>query len=310
MKKFLSALFTILFFFIILCFPKTTFKGASLGLSLWFNTILPTLLPFIIITNLFLHTQAIHWITKLFSPIICSFFRVSRYGSFAILTGFLCGYPLGSKITADLMKHHYISSKEGQYLLSFCNNTSPMFIISFLVLQNIKKQSFVIPVLIILFISPILCSFLFRNYYHISMSSSYNHDFSTFRFSTSSESLLDSCIMNGFEAITKIGGYMMLFSILICLFRQLPIPNIWIHFITLPSLEITNGITFIFQSTVPFSWKFTCSLALTSFGGWCAVAQTYSMIHGTGLSIFSYTINKLVTAMVTSLLALFYIILF
>ena len=48
-------------------------------------------------------------------------------------------------------------------------------------------------------------------------------------------------------------------------------------------------------------------LALTSFGGLCSVAQTKSMIRQSGLSIVPYIAEKLVTALVTSLLAFFYI---
>ena len=41
-------------------------------------------------------------------------------------------------------------------------------------------------------------------------------------------------------------------------------------------------------------------MALTSFGGFCASAQTYSMIQGTGLRISAYLTEKLATAGVTS----------
>ena len=55
---------------------------------------------------------------------------------------------------------------------------------------------------------------------------------------------------------------------------------------------------------------FVLSLALTSFGGWCSVAQTRSMVQGTRLPITPYIIEKLITTLVTSLLAYTYIRLF
>ena len=47
--------------------------------------------------------------------------------------------------------------------------------------------------------------------------------------------------------------------------------------------------------------------ALTSFGGWCCIAQTYSMISGNHLPILPYIAEKLATALVTSLLISAYI---
>ena len=48
-------------------------------------------------------------------------------------------------------------------------------------------------------------------------------------------------------------------------------------------------------------------LALTSFGGWCSVAQTQSMIAGTGLKLSSYIIQKLTAALAVSLLTFLYL---
>ena len=133
MKRLLATLCVTLFFAAMLLFPQAAFQGASLGVLLWFHTVLPTLLPFLIISNLLIHTGAINMISRILAPILCRFFRVSPYGAFVILIGFLCGCPMGSKVAADLLKKDGISEREARYLLSFCNNTSPMFIVSYII---------------------------------------------------------------------------------------------------------------------------------------------------------------------------------
>ncbi len=55
MKRLLTILCVLLFFTAMLIFPKETFQGASSGVLLWFHTVLPTLLPFLIISNLLIH---------------------------------------------------------------------------------------------------------------------------------------------------------------------------------------------------------------------------------------------------------------
>lgn len=300
MKQIIYAIASILFFFTMLCFPKETLSGATDGLLLWFQIVLPTLLPFFIITNLLIYTNFVAYISRFCSPILQRLFSVSANGSFAVLAGFLCGYPVGAKVTAELVKTNRISAAEGNYLLSFCNNTSPAFITSYVIIQNLKAESMLIPTLAILYLSPILCSFLFRKYWHIQLKTVYTKQVQNKKSYFSFE-IFDDCIMDAFESITKVGGYIILFSILFSLGSQLPFTHI------LPFLEITNGIPFILKHVINYKAAYILILALTSFGGICAIAQTKTMLAGTKLSIAAYTIEKLITATVTSLLAFVYI---
>lgn len=296
MKQSLSAAAMIGLFILMLTFPKQTLSGASEGLLLWFQILLPTLLPFFILTNLLLQTNSIVYISYIIGPLFEKLFQVSHNGSFAVLSGFLCGYPVGAKVTADMVRTNKITLEEGKYLLSFCNNTSPAFIMSFLVIQNLKDESLLFLTLFILYLSPILCSFLFRKIYckkntPIHPVSSQPEFKLNFR-------IIDECIMNAFENITKIGGYIILFSILIALGENSPFSPL------LPLLEITNGIPRFIEIVPDFDLCYLLLMFLTSFGGVCAVAQTNSMLHDTELSIFPYIIEKLITAMVTSLLVI------
>ena len=306
MKRKLFPFALISIFFFMLVKPNATFLGASEGLLLWFQIVLPTLFPFMIITNLLVRTNTMFYFSKWLSPVLSPIFSVTPNGTFAILTGFMCGYPMGAKVTADLIKSGKISKNEGAYLLSFCNNTSPMFIMNYVVLKNLKCEELLLPSLFILFLSPILCSFLFRLYYlrkEYPQSHANNptpHLYFHFH-------ILDSTIMNSFEMITKVGGYIILFSVFITLFKELPyLPPLWTTFI-LPILEVTNGIPMLITSGLSFPLTFICIMGLVSFGGFCSIAQTKCMLEDTGLSIVSYTIEKLITAIVTSFLAFFYI---
>lgn len=309
MHRYLVKLLTISVFILMLFFPKLVFAGAKEGLLLWFNSALPTLLPFMILSNLLIKTHSADWVVRVTGPLFRHIFHISDYGSFAAVTGFLCGYPMGSKVTSDLLTEGKISLTEAQYLLSFCNNASPGFIISYIVLQNLKQEQLLVPSLVILTVSPILASFLFRPFYSPckrkvkspSAVSMINNS------TPAGGSLIDICIMNGFEMITKVGGYIMLFSILISLAKATNISNGLFTNLFLPSMELTSGIALLSNGTLSSSATFFMCMVCTSFGGWCALAQTKCMIAGTGLSIKPYIIQKLITAAVTSLLCLFYL---
>ena len=116
----------------------------------------------------------------------------------------------------------------------------------------------------------------------------------------------DRCIMNAFESITKVGGYIMMFSVLIQLLAS-ALPDNTASLLLYSSLEISTGIRRLASSALYTSHKIILCAALTSFGGWCCIAQTYSMISGNHLPILPYIAEKLATALVTSLLISAYI---
>ena len=300
----------LILFFSMLSFPQTVFTGASYGLVLWFRHVLPTLLPYMILINVLICTPALHRICRITSTFLCPLLGTSYYGTFAVLTGFLCGYPMGAKTTSDLLNVNKISRSEASYLLSFCNNTSPAFILSYVVAQNMKERNLCIPFFLILTFTPLMLSFIFRLFYRLPESSCSFPQVTPGSFSNPSESIsdsfLDRCILNAFESVTKVGGYMMMFSVLIQLLASV-LPNTIFSLLLYSSLEISTGIRLLFSSALYTTEKIILCAFLTSFGGWCCIAQTYSMISSSQLPILPYITAKLVTALVTSLLISAYI---
>ena len=309
MKRLLYTLSTLLFFLLLLLFPQTVFRGAESGLLLWFRTVLPTLLPFLIVSNFLIRTDAARMLARLLTPILGRLFRVSPYGSFAMLTGFLCGYPMGGKVTADLLREGRISLSEASYLLSFCNNTSPGFIVSFLVWQCLKAPSLAAPTLLLLLGVPMFFSMVFRRFLHVP------HPALPEKMAdppsiTGNEGLADGCIMDAIENITRIGGYILLFSILFSLAEQIPGLPLSARLFLLPSLEMTTGVRYICSLELPFLVRYASAAFLTSFGGFCCLAQTASILKGTPLKIMPYFAEKLVTAAATSFLSCLFLLIF
>ncbi len=64
-------------------------------------------------------------------PLIGSIFRISRTMCTTLLTGFLFGFPLGAKTIAEQYSLGQLSKPQAQYLLSFCNNIGPVYLLSF-----------------------------------------------------------------------------------------------------------------------------------------------------------------------------------
>lgn len=282
-----------LFLFLFLSHPSLIFEGASEGLLLWFYTVLPTLFPFMVITSILVSSKAL--------------FSLANHSLVAIICGFTCGYPMGGKIIFDLWNKQYISSQQAGYLLSFCNNASPMFISSYFVIQCLEMPSLMIPSIIILFLSPILCSFVFRRYHFSKDGIKGTGTISHLKCSSSGIELFDFAITGSMENIVKIGGYIIFFSILFKLGKYYIGSIDFFKYFLIPSLEITNGLKLLSQYPLFFWQKYILMMSHLSFGGICALFQTKCVLKDTPISLSVYTIEKLITALVTSLLSYFYI---
>lgn len=308
MYNFLQSICLAILFIMMFFLPSATFAGAEKGLLLWYNSVFPTLFPFMVISSLVIQTNTISFISKSCGPFFRRIFHISSLSSFAVVGGFLCGYPMGAKITAELVCSNKITNEEGAYLVSFCNNTSPIFMLSFVFINSIKNKELIIPGMLIFLLSPILCSYLFYSFYYKKKIISQVPD-NLFSSNTKTNFVqnLDISIMKSIESIVQVGGYIILFSILATLFDTAIASKSLYKMLLISVLEISNGINII--SSV-FSFKelqWLLSLFISSFGGLCAIAQTSCMLKNTRISMKVYTIEKLITATVTSLLALFYL---
>ncbi|RDY32748.1 transporter [Lachnotalea glycerini] len=273
---------------------------------LWFNVIIPNLLPFMILSNLIISLNAASYITFLFAPFLKFLFGISKDGCYAVITGFLCGYPMGAKITADLVTSHKISRSEGIYLLSFCNNVSPIFIINYIINETFHSQTLLKPVCIIIYLSPILCAIVIRPLIRKNAMKYNDFSFSTCEAAVDFK-LIDNAILNGFEAITKLGGYIILFALLSQMLIHIPLQHTFLKYWMISLTEITNGLSIVSGSSLSFACKFIIVLTSVSFGGLSCVAQTQSMIKSSGLPIYYYILSKLLNLSFTLFLSIIYL---
>lgn len=312
-NKFIKG-FVLLFLIIMLIFSEAAFRGASLGLLLWFQNVLPTLLPFIILSNLIIRLDISKQISKVFYPFLGKLFRISREGCYPIVIGFLSGLPMGAKSSADLVLEHRISPKEGQFLFTMCNNASPMFIIGYIVITQLNLPGIKLALFAIIYGSAILGAVLYRYLHnHFTKSNHLYPDLQTenqtsVRGSTRfTFSLLDSSIMNGFEIVTRIGGYIILFSILAQIMKEVVPGSGLMKAFLMGILEITTGISQVCNVNIGIKIKIVLVAMLTSFGGFSGIAQTKSVLQDSRLSIRSYIITKLLSASIALILAILYV---
>ncbi|HHX60165.1 MAG TPA: sporulation integral membrane protein YlbJ [Epulopiscium sp.] len=212
-------LISMVFILALLLEPTQSIGAAKTGLLLWFNTVLPSLLPFIIGANILMASGSIYFFEKLFRPLMRPLFNVPGCCAFPWIMGLISGYPMGAKIAGDLYDNNQITDLELQRLLSFCNNSGPFFILGAVGVGMLGNEHLGYFLLLIHFLSSILVGLLFRFYGHESNSTP-KYQKIRFKPANSIGETLGSSITSAMEVIVQIGGYIIIFSVIGSLLKE------------------------------------------------------------------------------------------
>ncbi|WP_010282717.1 sporulation integral membrane protein YlbJ [Bacillus timonensis] len=109
-------------------FPRESLEASRVGLEMWWKIVFPSLLPFLIISELLIGFGVVKFIGVLFEPLMRPLFRVPGVGGFAWAMGMASGFPAGAKLAARLRQEGQITRIEGERLVSFANASNPLFI--------------------------------------------------------------------------------------------------------------------------------------------------------------------------------------
>ena len=311
-------LFVFLFFSAsLLLFSNSNLPAIKNGLSLWANSVIPSLFPFFVATELLMHTNFVRILGRYLNKFMKPLFNVRGEGSFAFIMGLISGYPVGAKIACNYRENNICTKEECERLLSFTNNSGPLFIIGTVGISMFGSSTIGLILLATHILSCITVGTIFRFWKYGKTSPAYKsyntNNFSknkTVSFSNLGE-ILGNSIYNSISTILMIGGFVVLFSGIISILRASGILHILIYMLT-PTfnflnidssfiygiltgfLEITNGINYISNIHVK---EISINIILTAFylgfGGLSVLLQVLSITSKTDLSIKSYFYGKI-----------------
>ncbi len=270
-------------------------SGASYGLMLWYQNVLPLLLPFMIISGLIENT-----VTNSSTPKKTN----SKLSSLTVVfLGIFCGYPIGAKTNAYFVKNNILSQYLGNILLPLCNNVSPMFFLGFILEKTLKNNTSILfayaiiylPYIIIFIIELLMQSFL----------SWKNNENNETIIKSADDNNKRSISEESITQITMVGLYIMICTVISAFIMNWSFITPDIKLLLIGITEITSGVNYVSQSLlINEQIKTALILGLTSFGGISSVMQTAKVIQGSGLSLLHYILIKIFCAVCTYLLFL------
>ena len=311
-KIFLSGMVFLMMLLMLIC-PKVCIEGASSGLLLWFQKVLPSLLPFIILINLLCSLGIIFRWSRLLTPITQKLFHLSGNAFIIFLLGLISGYPMGAKLAKNMLEEAQITYEEAQKSLCYSCNCGPLFIIGTvgtLMLKDTRLGYF----LLLVHITSALTMLLLSRFYTIpdhpsNLIHPSNH---SLPFSTA----FTSAVQNGMDTIVYVGGYIIFFSVISNLLAHsnlystltqiagdlIGVNPTFIHSFLLGSLEFSSGSARL-TSLLPLTPSLLALLsAVIAFGGFCVCFQSQHVLQGTNLSLKPYFYSKLLQSLLAYIL--------
>ncbi len=302
----------IILFALIVSFPKITLAYAADGLMLWFENVIPALFPFMIFSNILVRQNLAGAMVQFCHPMFGKLFGVSKNGTYTILTGFLCGFPMGAKNVGDFYRQGQLSQKEATLLLVFCNNLSPSYFCS-IVVPAVRSLPIPFPLLLLgMYGIPLGYGFLlskrlnmrrFMRQNHVQNNQAGEHHVNKIHACTNEAPeefsvSIQYAIQSAINSVTMLGGYMILANLMMLF------PYVLIRGLAYFSLPLSNNIASklgIFHVLLEISGGIAelsgefplLILCLLPLGGLSCILQTKSMLMECDLSLKNYLFHKI-----------------
>lgn len=262
------------------------------GLNVWATRALPALFPFMVLSGLIIRLELAERVSKAFKPLLGRLYHASSAACYVMLVGFLCGFPMGARTIAELYERGRLTKRDGRWLLAFCNNLSPAYVMGVLFpMLGIKRM---LPYLLGFYGLPLIYGWILRiislrhkakelNSLENIDARNYSKPKSAMPFGTALRESIESAT----HAVIILGGYLAFFCLLNLfphLILQKPQPILGLL------LEVTTGL-----NTMKGRSPILCLCAAT-FGGLSCIAQTHAALSNTDLTdaMGEYVIHKII----------------
>ena len=340
MKRFSELFFMLLVLmitFLMLCYPEAAYEGACRGLSTWATHLLPSLLPFFIVADLLLSMGFVRFLGILLEPVMRPLFRLPGEAGFALALGFTSGFPMGAILTTSLKEQKLCTPQEAARLAAFTSNSSPLFLLISVPISMLHQPELGGLLLAAHYLANLTIGISLRFLAPAEPASIQpRHLFRTAvlemrRYQITHRqpagSILGQAVQKGIDSIVKIGGFVLLFSVLLSLFQKANILNLLERFFAgiLTVMQISPQLSAalsagLFEMTLGAQTASQCQaslleqLMIISFIlGWSGLsiqAQVSSILAGQNISSRLYCLCRPIQGLLAALYLPMLIVLF
>jgi sporulation integral membrane protein YlbJ len=278
--------------------PKIA-QGVRDGLYLCINTVVGSVFPFMIISDLYVaYGRAENM--RLLGGVLSRFFGVPASALGAFICGNVAGFPIGAKMCADAYRDGTLGREEAERLIPLSNNPSCAFIIGGVGIGMCGDVRVGAILLFSVYAATAICAIVTKRKCDKTVLSSDNM--------RQSYSFVDSVKQAGVNSVSII-SFICVFSVLCGIIKK-RIKNALLIYPVFSLLEVTNAVDALANSTVfPPSLRLALVAFSLGFGGVCVGMQSSFFVRGAGLKMKNYYAVKFLEGLLAaSIFSLVYII--
>ena len=281
------------------------FNTISYSLDIWIKSIIPSLFPFFIISDILINYNITNYIPKFIKNIFSKLFNVSDSVVTIFFLSLLSGFPSNARNARTMVDNKLISSEEATHALMFTHFSNPLFILGTLSMFFVNEKICVI-VLITHYLSNVIIGIMFRNSNTIS-----NIDYTlSNKKSQNFPSVFIKAVRNSIDTLLTIFGTLSCFLVLSSIIINRLNLGMYNSTILKGILEITMGLKSLAEINISDIYIVVIASMFVSFGGLSVHMQVLSFLIDTDISYKPFFMARIIQGAIAGILAYFIYIIF
>ncbi len=306
--------------------PKIVYEGSLSGVKAWWNIVFPSLLPFFIASEILMKLGLVRFMGVLLEPVMRPLFNVPGTGAFVMVIGFTSGFPIGSMVTAKLRQQKLCTRLEAERLMSFTNNSSPLFMLTAVAVGMFGRPDLGVVIAGSHYLANLLLGLVLRFYGRHDCERTIHNAQVPWSFrqalrillQNAKESpplgqLLGEAVASSVSKLLNIGGFIILFAVIIRLLKELGVIHLISSFLSIVLLplgfspdvvtaissglfEMTIGTKLASEANAPELQRLMAVGLILGWSGLSIHAQVASMIAQTDIRMRLFMVTRVAHA--------------
>ena len=293
--------------------PSRYTKSILAGSSLFYFSVMPSLLPFFFISKILFNFKLTNKFINSFGKPMTKIFKLPPISSYIFFMSILCGYPVGAKLIGELYANNQLSEDDCKHILIVATTSGPIFIIGSVGAGLFNDPLLGLYIFLCHILSSLITAFILTR--KLTTQKKYINNFTT----NKTENILNDTVYSTIISIFTVAVYISVFYMFIDmaydikilgilstslekLFTKINIPHDFAKGIASGLIEMTRGLADIKQTT-NLKLKLIISTALISFGGLSIFIQSMTFLNKTkikALYLLKIKCIQLLTSIIVS----------
>ena len=301
MKKYSNLIIVILTFIIliVILFNKTIVSETIINsFYIWFNTLVPSMLPMFIISDILINYNFTKYIPN-------KIINISNNATLIVLLSLVSGFPLNAMNIITSYNNNLISKEEAEHLLLFNHFPNPLFVLNTVGILYLNNNKYGVIILISTYLSSIILGILVRNKNTLTNNNCITKSSKSQTFTE----IFSSSIKKSINSLLMISVTVCLFLILSTLIINIFHLNSYLSLGIKSILEMTMGLEHLSKLNISNIFKVILSSSIISFGGLSIHMQVISILDER-IRYRNYFIGRIYQLLISLIISLilFYVI--